>query len=142
LAELEKRYQKYNPVRVDGMIVSPEERSRAIRRFQEDPAVMLFIGNPAVAGAGITLTASKHNIYESFSNQAAHYQQSIDRTHRRGQTAEQVEYHVILCSDTIEIPEFERLLNKDEAARDLLGDNVLPPITRESFLAELEAPSD
>lgn len=139
LRELAKRYQKYNPVRIDGSITSLEERSEAIKRFQEYPQIMLFIGNPAVAGAGITLTASKYNIYESFSNQAAHYQQSIDRTHRRGQIAKQVEYHVVLCRDTIEIPEFERLLSKDEAARDLLGDNVLPPITRESFLSELEA---
>ena len=51
LDEIQNRYSKYNPVRVDGSI-SSSLRKDAVRLFQEDPKTMLFIGNPAAAGAG------------------------------------------------------------------------------------------
>ena len=34
---------------------------------------MIFLGNPAAAGAGLTLHRARIAIYESFSNQAAHF---------------------------------------------------------------------
>ena len=55
-----------------------------MRKFQEDSRTMLFVANPAAAGAGLTLHKSHIAIYESMSNQAAHYLQSLDRIHRRG----------------------------------------------------------
>jgi SNF2 family DNA or RNA helicase len=69
------------------------------------------------------------------SNQAAHYLQSLDRIHRRGQTRD-VEYLVLLCNATIEVDEYERLVNKEQAAQQLLGDVVEPPVTRQSMLQE------
>jgi SNF2 family DNA or RNA helicase len=98
---------------------------------------MLFIGNPAAAGAGLTLHRARLTIYESLSNQAAHYLQSIDRIHRRGQDRP-VEYFVILCDGTLELAEYDRLVGKEAAAQDLLGDVVAAPATRETLLAELE----
>jgi len=88
--------------------------------------------------AGITLTAAHHVVYESFSNQAAHYMQSLDRVHRRGQ-AHDVTYHLLLARHTIDHFEFDRLLHKEAASRDLLGDRCAQPITRDRFLAELES---
>jgi SNF2 family DNA or RNA helicase len=67
------RYAHYNPVRIDGSVSSTAERRDAVRRFQEDDSTMLFIGNPAAAGAGLTLHRARFAVYESFSNQAAHY---------------------------------------------------------------------
>ena len=63
---------------------------------------MVFVANPAAAGAGLTLHRARVAIYESLSNQAAHYLQSLDRIHRRGQKRE-VEYVVMLCDGTLEI---------------------------------------
>src|SRR5207248_334210 len=103
-------------VRIDGSVTRIEDRIEAIERFQNDPTVRLFVGNAAAAGAGITLTAAHHAIYESFSNQAAHYMQSVDRIHRRGQEHDVI-YHVILARDTIEEHEFERILDKERAGR-------------------------
>lgn len=131
-----ERYSKYNPVRYDGEVSSVEERRKAISDFQSDDTTMLFVGNPAAAGAGITLHRSHIAIYESMSNQAAHYLQSLDRIHRRGQT-EKVEYVVLLCDGTIEIPEYDRLIYKEQMAHNLLGDGVDNQITRELFLTEL-----
>jgi len=102
---------------------------------------MVFLGNPAAAGAGITLHRSRIAIYESLSNQAAHYLQSLDRIHRRGQERD-VDYLVLLCENTIELTEYDRLQIKERDAGTLLRDKVPPPVTRSAFLAELEATTE
>jgi hypothetical protein len=67
------RYGQYQPVRYDGQVADLSHRRAAVKNFQEDDETILFIGNPAAAGAGLTLHRSRTAIYESFSNQAAHY---------------------------------------------------------------------
>lgn len=131
-----RRYAGLNPVRYDGSVTSVTKRRDAVRRFQEDDTTMLFIGNPAAAGAGLTLHRAKYAVYESLSNQAAHYLQSVDRLHRRGQERD-VEYIMLQCDKTIEMKEYDRLANKEQAQHLLLGDEQSPPITRESMLEEL-----
>lgn len=139
LQTIAERYRHYGVVRIDGTVTSIDDRLEAIHRFQNASGTRIFLGNTASAGAGITLTAAHHAIYESFSNQAAHYMQSVDRIHRRGQTHD-VTYHVLIARDTIEEREFERLLEKERAGRDLLGDHYKEPMTRQRFLAELGEP--
>lgn len=135
---LNQRYAHFGLARIDGSVTSIEERIEAIHRFQNESEVRIFLGNAAAAGAGITLTAASHAVYESFSNQAAHYMQSVDRIHRRGQE-EDVHIHVLLAQDTIEESEFDRILDKERAGRDLLGDVYEEPLSRERFLASLGA---
>lgn len=135
-----KRYSHFNPVRYDGTISDVAERREAVRKFQEDDETMLFVANPAAAGAGLTLHRARLAIYESMSNQAAHYLQSLDRIHRRGQTRD-VEYLILLCDKTIESDEYERLTRKERAAQALLRDEVEEPITRETMLREVIAAS-
>lgn len=131
-----RRYARYGVVRYDGTVSDTAERANGVRRFQRDNETMLFVGNPAAAGAGITLHRARVAIYESFSNQAAHYLQSLDRIHRRGQSRD-VEYIVLLADGTIERSEFARLEVKRDRAHDMLGDPVPAPRTRDEFLAEL-----
>lgn len=131
-----ERYGRYRPVRIDGSVTNVADRREAVRRFQEDAGTMLFVANPAAAGAGLTLHSARFAVYESMSNQAAHYLQSLDRIHRRGQKRP-VEYIVLLCDETIEVSEYERLLEKERSAQDLLGDEVVVPATRSALLAEL-----
>lgn len=130
------RYAAYGAVRYDGAVNDVVARRDAVRRFQEDDETMIFVANPAAAGAGLTLHRARIAIYESLSNQAAHYLQSLDRIHRRGQTQE-VEYLVLLCDGTIEVAEYDRLVGKERAAQDLLGDTVSAAVTRETFLADV-----
>ncbi len=130
-----KRYARFNPVRYDGSVTRVADRHRAVERFQEDQTTMLFVGNPAAAGAGLNLHRARVAVYESLSNQAAHYLQSVDRIHRRGQ-AREVEYFILLADRTIEVAEFERLAEKQHAAQVLLGDPLEPPVTRETMLRE------
>lgn len=138
LGQLAARYAHYGAVRYDGSVATVEERSEAVRRFQEDTDTRLFVGNPAAAGAGLTLHRARFAIYESFSNQAAHYLQSLDRIHRRGQDRE-VEYLILLADETLEMNEYEVLLHKEANAQALLGDAVSPVPTRQGMLAELMA---
>ena len=130
------RYSELSPVRYDGSVTSVLDRREAVRRFQDDDSTKLFIGNPAAAGAGLTLHRARYAIYESFSNQAAHYLQSIDRIHRRGQERN-VEYIVLLCDKTVEIQEYDRLTDKENTQHLLLGDKPIEVITRESMLVDL-----
>lgn len=135
------RYARYGLVRYDGTVASVEARRDAVRRFQEDDETMLFVGNPAAAGAGLTLHRARLAVYESLSNQAAHYLQSLDRIHRRGQERP-VDYLFLLSRGSLEPHEFERLQEKQAAAHDLLGDEIELPVTREGLLAELLASDD
>ncbi len=131
------RYARFGPVRYDGTVADVAARREAVRRFQEDQETMLFVGNPAAAGAGLTLHRARIAVYESLSNQAAHYLQSLDRIHRRGQTRD-VEYLVLLCDQTLELTEYDRLTEKERAAQELLGDQTQPPVTRSAMLREAE----
>lgn len=130
------RYARYNPVRVDGS-VSIAKRREAVKAFQGDSEVKLFLGNPAAAGAGITLHAAYDAVYFSYSNQAAHYLQSLDRIHRRGQLSEHVNYYLLVCRDTVEETEIMRLRGKEIRQNGLLGDHVPWPTSLDDALKEL-----
>jgi SNF2 family DNA or RNA helicase len=129
------RYADYRPLRIDGKVSDINARGEAVRRFQEDSATKLFVANIAAASAGLTLHKARYAIYESLSNQAAHYFQSLDRIHRRGQTRP-VEYIVLLCDRTLEAQEYSSLLEKEKVSQFLLGDQAAPQITRQTLLAE------
>lgn len=137
LDEIMARYSRYRPVRIDGSVSSSAARRDAVRSFQEDPSTMLFVGNPAAAGAGITLHASYDAVYISYSNQAAHYLQSLDRIHRRGQVADEVNYYLLICKNTIEETEVVRLRGKEVRQHDLLGDHITWPTSLDDALEEL-----
>lgn len=133
---LDRRYRRYGLVRIDGGVAGTAERREAVRRFQEDDETLVFLGNPAAAGAGITLHRARTAIYESLSNQAAHFMQSLDRIHRRGQERD-VEYVVLLGRGTIDEIEYDRVLRKADAQADILGDPAPDRPTRQLLLAEL-----
>lgn len=130
------RYKYLGAVRIDGSIDSLDERHLSIHRFQEDPSIKVFVGNPAAAGAGITLTAASNAIFESFSNQPAHYLQSVDRIHRRGQQNPVTSY-VLLSQTTIEGREYDRFLEKERRGHDIFRKWPHEPATKEGFLKDL-----
>ncbi|RAJ98468.1 DEAD/DEAH box helicase [Aliidiomarina maris] len=134
--DLMDRYKSYYPLRIDGS-VGNDQRREAVRLFQESPDRMLFIGNPAAAGAGVTLHASYDAVYVSYSNQAAHYLQSLDRIHRRGQISEEVNYYLLVCKGTIEETEVIRLRDKELQQHSLLGDHISWPASLDEALKEL-----
>ena len=139
LEELVQRYSQWSPLVIDGS-TSIEDRKSAVDLFQNDPEHLLFIANPSAAGAGITLHASHDAIYVSYTNQAAHYLQSLDRIHRRGQQSEQVNYYLFVCENTIEESEVQRLRARELQQHELLGDSILWPTSLDDALLELSSP--
>jgi SNF2 family DNA or RNA helicase len=136
LQRIASRYADYGVARIDGSVSDVAERRDAVRRFQEDDSTMIFVGNPAAAGAGLTLHRSNVAVYESLSNQAAHFLQSLDRIHRRGQTRP-VSYVTLLADGSLEEAEYRRLLEKADRQADLLGDRSEPRMSRSMMLEEL-----
>ena len=66
--------------------MSLKEKDEAIKKFNSDPNVMIFIGNIIAAGVGITLTSSRVVIFNNFSYVPGDISQFQDRVHRIGQT--------------------------------------------------------
>ena len=64
--------------------VTSDAREVAVDRFQNDPTIRYFIGQPQSGGIGLTLTAADYAIYYSNSFDLEQRMQSEDRCHRIG----------------------------------------------------------
>ena len=102
---------------------STDARSDAVKRFQEDPAVRFFVGNPATGGYGITLTAATMVVYFSNSYNLEHRLQSEDRAHRIGQT-KSVNYVDLCVQGTIDEKIIKALREKKNIAARVLGEDI------------------
>ena len=138
VSEIVAALSRHRPLVIDGSVAQSEARAAVVEQFQTDPRSLVLVANPAAAGAGITLHASHDAIYYSYTNQAAHYLQSLDRIHRRGQSAKTVNYYMMVCEGTIEESEIRRLRQRELAQHELLGDVVEWPESLDSALTELE----
>lgn len=134
--DIQSQLAHFGVVRIDGS-TSSSERESAVQEFQNNEKTRVFVGNPSAAGAGITLHASDVAIYYSFSSQAAHYLQSLDRIHRRGQKATSVSYYLLICENTLEVSEVRRLRSKEVSQHDLLGDANNWPNSLDEALSEI-----
>jgi len=123
--------------RIDGS-VEPQDRTAIVKAFQETATPQVIIANPSAAGAGLTLHAASHAVYMSYPSQAAHFLQSIDRIHRRGQSANETVFHLLVFDKTIEEKELTRLFRKESTQADLLGDVFSLPRTVSDFIAEID----
>lgn len=94
-------------------------RTERVQRFQEDPAVGIFLISLKAGGLGLNLTAAEYVfLLDPWWNPAVEAQ-AIDRAHRIGQTREVFAYRLI-AKDTVE----EKVLELQESKR-ALADAVL-----------------
>lgn len=108
-------------VRYDGA-TGDDERAEAKARFMAGE-VQYFVGNPAAAGMGLTLTAARTVIYYNNSFRLEDRLQSEDRAHRIGQVYS-VEYVDIVAADTVDNRIVEALRNKVNIASQITGDTL------------------
>ncbi len=100
-----------------------EKRQEAVERFQEDPAIRVFLISLKAGGVGLNLTAADYvYIVDPWWNPAAE-QQAIDRTHRIGQINKVFAYKMI-CKDTVEEKILQLQQKKKQLASDLISEDT------------------
>ena len=95
--------------------VSSDDRVIAVDRFQKDPKIKYFIGQPQSGGIGLTLTAAQYAIYYSNSFDLETRLQSEDRCHRIGTTTN-VTYIDLEASKTVDGRIIKALRDKKSVA--------------------------
>jgi SNF2 family DNA or RNA helicase len=101
-----------------------DERNRIVRDFQKpDHPLRFFVGNPATAGYGLTLTEANLVIYYSSSFDLEHRVQSEDRCHRIGQK-NPVLYVDLISTGTIDEKIVAALRSKIDIGATVLGEEA------------------
>jgi len=85
---------------IDGSVTGID-RKKAVRSFQKDKRIRIFIGNIKAAGVGITLTAASSLAFVEMDWVPGNHTQAEDRIHRIGQKNTANIYYLI-AKDTIE----------------------------------------
>lgn len=73
----------YNPIYITGK-VSPEDRQKAVERFQTDPECKLAIGTIGAMGTGLTLNKASYVFFVDKLWNSGENEQAEDRAHRIG----------------------------------------------------------
>jgi len=101
-----------------------DERNDIVRNFQNpDHPLRFFVGNPATAGYGLTLTEANLVVYFANSYSLEHRLQSQDRVHRIGQR-NPVTYIDLITEGTIDEKIVEALRNKIDIGAKVLGEEA------------------
>lgn len=101
-----------------------DERQEIVTRFQDpDSGLRFFIGNPATAGYGLTLTEANTVIYYANDFNLETRIQSEDRCHRIGQK-NPVTYIDLITENTIDEQIVKALRNKIDIGAKVLGEEA------------------
>ena len=113
---LEKKKIGYSVIR--GGI---KDRDEQIRRFQNDDDCMVFVGNIAAAGLGITLTAASTMVFYSLSYNMSDFEQAKARIHRVSQK-ENCLYIYLVSKGTVDTKVLRALRNQVNLAKLMVDD--------------------
>lgn len=98
-----------------------KDRPKEIDAFQNDPDVMVFMGQIATAGLGITLTAASTMVFYSLDYSMSNYEQTRARIHRVGQRFPCTYIHLV-AKDTVDEKVLKALNDKASLAKTLVDD--------------------
>lgn len=117
-------------------VITGDVKNRAdeISKFQNDVDVLVFVGQIATAGLGITLTASSTMVFYSLDYSMSNFEQAKARIHRTGQK-ENCTYIYLIASNTVDEKIMKALKNKVNLAKSLIDDykNGLNPYENGGF---------
>lgn len=117
-------------------VITGEIKNRAdeIAKFQNDTDVLVFVGQIATAGLGITLTAASTMVFYSLDYSMSNFEQARARIHRTGQK-ENCTYIYLIASNTVDEKIMKALKNKVNLAKSLIDDykNGLNPYENGGF---------
>ena len=100
-----------------------DERNRIVQDFQRNSKLKYFVGNPATAGYGLTLTEANLVVYYANDFNLETRIQSEDRAHRIGQK-NNVTYIDLISEGTIDEKIVEALRNKIDIGARVLGEEA------------------
>jgi SNF2 family DNA or RNA helicase len=121
IAEIKKVYGDDSVVDYYGA-TDTDERSKNIKKFQNDDKCRFFVGTTHTGGYGITLTAGSNMIYFSNGYDLEKRQQSEARIDRIGQTRKMT-YIDIMAQDTIDERIVKALRNKVTIANAIMKED-------------------
>ncbi len=102
--------------------ISEEARAEAKQRFQNDPKIKYFIGQPRTAGIGHTLTAASNVIFYTNDPSLRFREECEKRAHRKGQEADRLFIWDLIASGTTDLRVMTSLKNKKTLASEILKD--------------------
>ncbi len=100
-----------------------DQRNRIVQDFQRDTKLKYFVGNPATAGYGLTLTEANLVVYYANDFNLETRIQSEDRAHRIGQK-NNVTYIDLISEGTIDEKIVEALRAKIDIGAKVLGEQA------------------
>ena len=98
-----------------------KDRDDQVHRFQTDLDVVVFVGQIATAGLGITLTAADTMVFYSLDYSMSNFEQAIARIHRVGQR-NPCTYIYLVASGTVDEKVLQALRDKADLARILIDE--------------------
>ncbi|KAI9223821.1 P-loop containing nucleoside triphosphate hydrolase protein, partial [Blastocladiella britannica] len=99
--------------------LNAEKRDEAIRSFNSDPSIALFLISTTAGSTGINLTAASRVIIFDNGWNPVHEEQAIGRAYRMGQTRP-VHVYRFIAEDTVEEGLFKAQVQKQLLARQAL----------------------
>ena len=120
----------YGAIPRDGPDEESETRERYIKSFREERNTRVLVANPGAAAESISLhKVSHHAVYLDRTFNAGQFIQSRDRIHRVGlRPDEEVTYHLLIGTGTIDEIVDTRLMAKEQRMLDLLEDPDVPTV--------------
>lgn len=98
-----------------------KNRDEQVVQFQREPEVMVFVGQIATAGLGITLTAASTMVFYSLDYSMSNFEQTKARIHRVGQRMP-CTYLYLVARGTVDEKVLLALKNKADLAKTLVDD--------------------
>ena len=103
IPEIEAIKKLLNDKKINFSVITGDVKNRAdeISKFQNDVDVLVFLGQIATAGLGITLTAASTMVFYSLDYSMSNFEQAKARIHRTGQR-ENCTYIYLIASNTVD----------------------------------------
>jgi SWI/SNF-related matrix-associated actin-dependent regulator 1 of chromatin subfamily A len=101
--------------------MNEKQKQNSIDQFQENPEVMVFVGNLISAGSAITLTAAQIVIMNDLDFVPANHAQAEDRAYRIGQE-KTVNIYYPIVDNTLDIQIFNILQKKKDIINTVMGE--------------------